>query len=45
MFIMLVGAHPFDLEGGTTDLEILQRVAESEARERKRGGGCVGVVA
>eukprot|EP00752_Nemacystus_decipiens_P007342 g6568.t1 len=30
MFIMLVGIHPFDLEGGTTDVEILRRVANAE---------------
>lgn len=32
MFIMLIGIHPFDLEGGTSDVEILRRVANAEAR-------------
>ncbi|CAN0001210.1 unnamed protein product [Ectocarpus sp. 12 AP-2014] len=32
MFIMLVGVHPFDLEGGTSDVDILRRVVEAEAR-------------
>ena len=31
MFIMLVGVHPFDLEGGTSDTDILRRVAQAEA--------------
>ncbi|CBJ31277.1 n/a [Ectocarpus siliculosus] len=30
MFIMLVGVHPFDLEGGTSDVDILRRVVEAE---------------
>lgn len=33
MFIMLVGVHPFDLEGGTSDVDILRRVVEAEARK------------
>lgn len=32
MFIMLVGFHPFDLEGDTSDADILGRVASVEAR-------------
>lgn len=31
MFIMLVGIHPFDLEGDTSDTEILRRVSSAEA--------------
>lgn len=34
MFIMLVGFHPFDLEGDTSDTEILRRVAEAQARKQ-----------
>lgn len=33
MFIMLVGVHPFDLEGGMSDIDLLRRVADSEARK------------
>lgn len=32
MFIMLVGIHPFDLEGDTSDVDILRRVANAKAR-------------
>ncbi|CAM9786702.1 unnamed protein product [Ectocarpus sp. 4 AP-2014] len=35
MFIMLVGVHPFDLEGGTSDVDILRRVVEAEARKQR----------
>lgn len=34
MFIMLVGFHPFDLEGDNSDADILGRVASIEARSR-----------
>lgn len=41
MFIMLVGVHPFDLEGGTSDIDLLRRVASSEARiERNSSCWC-----
>eukprot|EP00903_Cladosiphon_okamuranus_P011878 g11157.t1 len=30
MFIMLAGTHPFDLEGGASDVEILRRVVNAE---------------
>lgn len=32
MFIMLVGFHPFDIEGDTSDTEIVTRVASAEVR-------------